>query len=165
LAHNVAIVLILEDDVDFIDNRLIELPVILDDLAKQDWDICYLGNELNIESDSDALFVDYQQDILCAHLYAVQGTILPELITFLETILTRSPGDPAGGPMHYDGALNTFRSQNPSIKTLVLRNPIGLQRSSRTDIHPLRFHDRIPVIKTIVALLRKLKNSSFGFFH
>jgi glycosyl transferase family 25 len=165
LANNVDRVLIIEDDLDFINHRLVELPKIWNELISRDWDICYLGNKLDIKHDSDELFVNYHQDVVCAHLYAVQGKLLPQLIDFLETLLSRSPGDTLGGPMHYDGALNTFRAQNPSINTLLLREPIGFQRSSKTDIHPLRFYDRTPIIRTIIGLLRKLKNAWFSLTH
>lgn len=149
--------LILEDDVDFIKTIYDVLPDVITELNNLEWDICYFGHHLSLDASSGSLFKRYDQGIQTTHFYAVKGEVISHLIAFFELILSRLPGDPKGGPMHVDGAISTFRAQNPDVKTIVLCEPIGYQRPSRTDIHALAIYDRIPVIKNILNLYRKIK--------
>lgn len=160
-AAGVKNLLVLEDDVNFTPTISQTLPAIFLEMDNLDWDICYFGHHLSLEKSSNSLFKRYYEGIQTTHFYAVSRNVMPQLISFLELILTRPPGDPDGGPMHVDGAISTFRAQNPKVKTIVLCDPIGYRRPSRTDIHALRLYDRIPVIKEIMGLCRKLKNNLF----
>jgi len=157
-AHNKGVekLLILEDDVDFVKDIKHVLSEVLDELDVLDWDICYFGHHLSLEQSGDNLFHKYEQGIQTTHFYAVKGEVIPRLISFLELVLSRPPGHPEGGPMHVDGAISTFRGQNADVKTVVLCNPIGYQRPSRTDIHELPLYDRIPLVKNIVSVIRSV---------
>lgn len=157
--HGVNRLLILEDDVNFIKKTNDKLESMLSELSGVQWDICYLGHQLSLNNPEDGkLFQYYDGAIQTTHSYAVKSQVLPELIAFLEAILTREPGDPLGGPMHFDGALNTFRAQNPKTKTVVLCEALTYQRPSKTDIHELFWFDKLPVIRHCVAIVRRLKN-------
>ena len=157
-AHNKGVekLLILEDDVDFVKDIKHVLSEVLDELDVLDWDICYFGHHLSLEQSGDNLFHKYEQGIQTTHFYAVKGEVIPRLISFLELVLSRPPGHPEGGAMHVDGAISTFRGQNADVKTVVLCNPIGYQRPSRTDIHELSLYDRIPLVKNIVSVIRSV---------
>jgi glycosyl transferase family 25 len=106
-----------------------------------------------IRLETERKMVRYTESIGCAHFYAIHRRILTRLLDFLETVQRRSPGDPAGGPMHYDGALATFRAQNPDVVTLIAYPCLGFQRSSRSDIY-IRWYERVPVLKQAADLAR-----------
>ena len=60
--------------------------------------------------------------------------------------------------MHVDGAYCWFRHAHPHFRTLLAVPELGYQRSSRTDIHDLRWFDRVPVAREAVAWLRQWRN-------
>ena len=60
--------------------------------------------------------------------------------------------------MHVDGAYSLFRAQNPEMLTLIATPSMGGQRSSRSDIYPNKWYDRIPGLMGIAGALRTLKN-------
>lgn len=157
LAANSQQLLVLEDDVNFVDNFSAGLADMLKALQRWQWDICYLGHTFTLGNDKPPGFSYCSEPIATSHAYAINAKTLPLLIDYLETVLTRPPGHPLGGPMHYDGAMSMFRAQNPHIKTLILTPPVVYQRPSRTDIHDLAFYDRLPGIRLLANWARKLK--------
>ena len=128
------------------------LPKVLDEviatLRAEEWGIVYLGytDSDKIHMETDKKLVGYTAPVGCTHFYAVHKRIIPRLIAFLEQVQSREPGDPNGGPMHYDGALTTFRAQNPDVLTLLAYPCLGFQRSSRSDIYK-RWYERIPILR------------------
>jgi len=150
-------VLILEDDCKFrrIDESL--QTKLVNAVAKTEWDILYLGHVLPIPGDREFELILSRNPILTAHMYAVKRSCLNRLVKFLEQLMQREEGHPDGGPQHYDGALSTFRFQNPDIKTLVCMPPMARQRSSRSDI-TTGFLDTVPIVRTAVKHLRHIKN-------
>jgi hypothetical protein len=152
-------ILVLEDDVNFSGNfveRFASLTPAIDALG---WDFWYLGALSVTPPVSDAgtsalVTLPSQSAVLGAHMFAVTSAVVAELVPYLEAMLARPAGDPAGGPMHVDGAYGWFRRDHPSVRTVVTTQPLGYQRPSRTDIHQLKWFDRLPVIKAVVGLLR-----------
>ena len=61
--------------------------------------------------------------------------------------------------MHVDGAYSRFRADNPDVRTFVAMPELGYQRPSRTDIHALRWFDRLPIIKDAVQAARQIRGS------
>ncbi len=90
------------------------------------------------------------------HIYVIN---LPDLIPYMAAIYSRPLGDPQGGAMHVDGAYSWFRAAHPQCLTIAPVRSISVQRSSRSDIHPLRWFDRIPVLAPIVGSLRRVRAS------
>ena len=119
-----------------------------------DWDFLYLGHGL--PPASGGRFRPHVGPIMTAHFLAVNGRCLPALIGFLETVLSRPPGHPDGGPMHVDGAYSTFRSQHPQVTTLVAVNSLGHQRSSRSDITP-HWSERQPSLRWLAGVARAVR--------
>lgn len=156
-------ILICEDDLDFASDFTIRVESLTKELASREWDIFYGGYDGNLPNSTETepvMRVDPSVGLQCTHFYAVRGAAIGELIPYLEAILSRSPGDPAGGPMHYDGAISRFRSDFPNLTTLAANPPIGYQRSSRTDIHVTKWFDRVPVAREAVAALRGIRNKT-----
>lgn len=59
--------------------------------------------------------------------------------------------------MPVDGALNWVRRARPDLTALAAAPPIAHQRASRSDIAPLRWFDRLPVIRNMAGLARLLR--------
>jgi hypothetical protein len=86
------------------------------------------------------------------------ASVVPRVVAYLEAILGRTGGDPAGGPMHVDGAYSWFRRDNPDVVTRLVLPQLGFQRRSRTDVHDHRWHDRTPLIAQALTVARRLGN-------
>lgn len=127
-------VLILEDDIAF-SPLLREAAAEVQAALSVPWDFAYLGHIETVASPSPVRFKPYPGPLVTAHCYAVNAPVLDPLIDFLQKVLTRPPGHPDGGPMHFDGALTMFRQANPEWLTLIAEPNLGWQRSTRSDIH------------------------------
>ncbi len=153
-------ILICEDDLDFTPDMISRLPGLLAGLMQQPWDLFY-GSYADLPAGKviapGLIRADPSETIVGLSFYAVRGKAIADLVHYLEAILTRAPGDPAGGPMHVDGAVSHFRADHPQYTTLVASPPIGVQRSSRTDIHDLKWFDRLPVLREVTSILRGLR--------
>jgi hypothetical protein len=153
-------VLVLEDDIDFpggLDASLRRLD------RTGDWDIVYGGHYFLDGRGPGHAANGYRraapaEEFIGLHCYAVSGRILGGLIAGLESFPAGTPGDPLGGPMPVDGAINVLRNRNPSWTCLVAEPPFGNQRSSRTDIGDVKWFDRVALIRAPVAAARLLKN-------
>ena len=156
-------VAIFEDDLDFAADFRTRIASIIEQLKSADWAVFYGGYHMErtpTAATRDAL-VECQPDepIGACHFMVFQGEAILATVRYLEEILARQPGDPEGGPMHVDGAYNWFRRANPQYKTLLAAPELGFQRSSRTDIHDLRWFDTTPLVRECVAVLRLAKNA------
>jgi hypothetical protein len=152
-------VLILEDDLSVSPLLPKFFDEVRESLDAEPWGIAYFGytDSNKIRIDTDRKMVRYSEPIGCAHFYAIHRRILPQLLDFLENLQRRRPGHPAGGPMHYDGALATFRAQNPDVVTLIAYPCLGFQRSSRSDIY-IRWYERVPILRQASDMARKLRS-------
>jgi hypothetical protein len=153
-------ILICEDDLDFSPNCLAQLPSLVASLKTADWSIFYGGYgdpPLGTAIAPDLQRLNSYHGVSCSHFYAIRGRAIADLKDYLEAMLLRPSGDPQGGPMHYDGALSWFRKDHPHHITLAAAPPIGVQRSSRTDIHALRWFDRWPIVRSLASLLRRTR--------
>lgn len=149
-------VLVLEDDIQFSRRISQHGNQAMDALKNIDWDIAYFGHALASTPNAPA-WAKVEQPMLLAHCYAVNGKCLERLTQFLQKILERPAGHPDGGPMHYDGALNTFIQQNPDIQAYYYTLNLGYQRPSRTDLHALSIFDTNPLLRPMTKMGRKLK--------
>ena len=150
--------LVMEDDLE-ISPRL---PGLVDDLASRlavdDWGFAFLGHHLpdDWSPGSPARLEFFDGPGIKNHFYLVNGRILDRLIAFLELVMTRSPGDPEGGPMHVDGAYTVFRQQNPDVRALISHPNLGWQRSSQSDI-TTNWVDQYPVLSDFARIARQVK--------
>ena len=155
-------ILILEDDVNFVEDFIVRMRDVKSALEHADWSIFYGGYAMKTllgTGGAEAVFsADPADSIQTTHFIGFRGEAICDAVSFLETLLSRPSGDPRGGPMHVDGAYNWFRKQFPSRVTLLSVSQLGYQRSSRTDIHAHRWFDRLPGIRSLVGLLRSFAN-------
>lgn len=158
-------VLICEDDMDFTPDALSRLPGLLDRLQADDWSLFYGGFGEGPSGQPVApglVLLTPDQGVSCSHFYAIRGKAIPDLMRYLEAMLSRPAGAAEGGPMHYDGALCWFRAAHPQHVTLAAVPMIGVQRPSRTDIHDRRWFDRWPMVRDLAALARRIRSRRKG---
>jgi len=151
-----------EDDLDFSDDFVERLERMRPALDAQSWSMFYgtylapngipAGGGMLTQAAADTLLINCQ-------FLAFQGDAIGAAASYLEAMLARPAGDPAGGPMHVDGALNWFRQAHPERIVLLATEQMGFERASRTDVHELAWYDRVPVVRELVDGLRKLKPS------
>jgi glycosyl transferase, family 25 len=155
-------ILIFEDDLNFIPDFRQSAEITISALGREDWSFFYGGYVLEapLKPDRGGALVKAEPalPIQTAHFIALHGQTISDVVVYLETLLSRPGGDPRGGPMHVDGAYSEFRRAFPEVPTWLATPQLGYQRSSRSDIHNLRWFDRLPVIRQAVSGLRQLKN-------
>ena len=156
-------ILVLEDDLNFVDDFSSRVHPLLRHLASSGWSIFYGGHRAsvlcNARADTDTLMVVAPEiPIETTHFVGFQAPAIGSIATMLRLFLSRRAGDPEGGPMHVDGAYNWYRRLNPTNVTLAAVPELGYQRSSRSDVHAPAWADRAPLVRDAVAGLRRLKN-------
>lgn len=152
-------VLILEDDVAFSKHITKLGQEAVNQLDGMDWDIAYFGHMRGNDEATPPHWKKVDGEMLQSHLYAVNGKTLSNMIRCFETILSRPTGHPDGGPMHYDGAINTFVMQNPDINAVYFSKNLGYQRPSKTNIQTTSVIDSNPILKPSADIYRRLKLS------
>ncbi len=155
-------VLVLEDDMAFVPGYALRLPNLLRTLAARPWAMVYghAGYDASAHPapDADGLVVlPHVLNLMQLHFLAIDRTSLAVLIPELHAMLGRNPGSPQGGPMHVDGALNWIRRDRPDLIALAVSPAIASQRASRSDIAPARWFDRMPVVRQLVAVARRMR--------
>ena len=162
LADGVGAVIVCEDDLDFARDFGARIATLLPALERLPWDIVYAGFQTPpagdpVDGHPEIRLVAPDHAIVCTHFILYRAPALAALTSYLNRMLARPSGDPAGGPMHVDGAISRFRADNPQFRTLVVVPALGHQRASRTDIHALAWFDRLPVVRDLVTPLRRLR--------
>lgn len=161
-AEGARALMILEDDAGFVRGIDRALAAVLARLASERWDVFYgfVGADARERTEAlgDGLRVlPSDVGMRCSHWVCLRGETIARLREHLETMLAREPGDPAGGPMHVDGAYSHFRRAHPELRTIVADPSLGLQRQSRTDIHDLAWFDRFPLLRESADGMRRLR--------
>lgn len=153
-------VLILEDDVDFAADFAKRIDGVVAQLASSRWGLFYGGGfvERVPAGEGPLRQVPPATAIGASHFVAFQGAAIGEAARFLGAMLERPAGDPRGGPMHVDGAYNWYRRAHAARPTLIAVPELGRQRRSRTDVHELRWFDRLPLVREAVANVRRVRN-------
>ncbi len=158
-------ILVLEDDLNFSKDFGQRFEPLAAQLERKGWDFWYLGAlSVTPPPSVDGALVELPPTsaVLGAHMFAVRAQVIAQLVPYLEAILRRQPGDPEGGPMHVDGAYGWYRRAHPEIRTLLATEALGYQRPSRTDIHALKWFDRLPVVAKLAGALRTARTRLAG---
>ena len=150
---------ILEDDLDFVPGFAQQWQSAMSALEAKTWSIFYPGHVFDtLQRGLSRLAPD--RGVRCTHFMVINGEAIQAVVAGLETILSRPPGHPMGGPMHVDGAYSVIRSQNYSLETYAYFPALGRQRPSRTDVGNLKWFDRVQMLQPIVSMARKIKAQS-----
>ena len=169
-AQGLARVTIFEDDIEFMPGASARLKEVSAALRERPCSIFYGGVDLDAHTmevielasqdsakGSALKAVQPSTPVITAHFITFDGNALELIIPYFEAMLRRAPGHSNGGPMHVDGAYSWFRKEHPELVTLAVAPKLAKQRSSRSDIAPLRWFDRYPIIKNFSELARNLK--------
>lgn len=156
-------ILIFEDDLDLNKNFIEQSEKVLLSLTKNDWDIFYGDYRLfeAIVSDNNStkmISAEFRLDT--TNFLGIKNGVISSLVDYLEQMLARPSGHLLGGPMHVDGAYNWFRRDFPAYITIIATPKLGFQRSSDSDIADLSWKNKLPYIKFIKKLIKKIKNLS-----
>jgi glycosyl transferase family 25 len=163
LRDGIVRLLILEDDLQFGPAVCRAQPALAVRLLRDDWDIAYpghieaLGGDPSGGDPSAPQWLVTEAPLSCAYFYGLNRRVLPALRDYLQSCLLRPAGHPDGGAMHVDGAFSMFRAR-ARLVTLIAVPSLGRQRSSRSDIHPNRWYDRVAPIRGLASIARRLKN-------
>lgn len=154
-ARSLRNVLILEDDLDFVPGIRAAIGPALEALPA-DWGVFYGGCVIDLAPGAGPVTqVAPPTPLRTSHFVAFNGPVIGRLVDYLEAILQRPPGHIDGGPMHVDGAYSRFRADNPTMRVFVAIPELGYQRASRTDIHSLKWFDRMPIVRELVQTIRR----------
>ncbi|HUP10536.1 MAG TPA: glycosyltransferase family 25 protein [Caldimonas sp.] len=156
-------ILVLEDDLDFIDAFPAAMAHASERLATEPWAMFYGGGRMDAPPRRSpargCVALDPDEGVGTTHFYALRGPIIADLANYLELLLARPAGHPDGGPMHVDGAYCWFRRRHPEYLTLLASPELGYQRLSRTDVHDLRWYDRSLGVRHLMSLVRRVRRT------
>ena len=153
---NVARVLIMEDDCEFVPDFANRQAEVARWLESTPWGIAFLGHVESIAGPPGLTKWDPSAALQNLHCYAVAGDVLQRLIQCLEGITLRPAGSPEGGPMSPDGGVSWFRRKNPDVQTVLVNPWLAYQRASRSDLTP-RWFDRVPGLSAVASQARTLR--------
>ena len=159
--QGVSSVLILEDDLNFCERFSEKFEFVARFLTSEPWGMLYgsyFVSEPLKTSSAPCVQAPSQRLIGTTAFLAISGKHIPALVTYLEAMLTRPAGDPQGGPMHIDGAYCWFRRSHTDVITWLAHPALGFQRASKTDVHRLRWFDRVAWLAWLIAKVRRLRN-------
>lgn len=148
-------ILILEDDAIFSRRFAKRQNLIIEQLARTEWDIFYVGHSVSglagVPSEDIASF---NGPLVWAHCYAINRTLMPRLIDYLSAVIETPSGDIRGGKMYIDGAYAYFRQLNPEVRCFVTSPCASVQKGSRSDLGSAS-HNYFP---KLVAAARSLRD-------
>jgi hypothetical protein len=155
-------VLILEDDCNLSSDCIARLHALGTTEFAGQWELFYggtLSEDACQPSGTGWAALAPELALMGAHFIAVRGPAISGIADYFKAMLARPSGDPAGGPMHVDGAYSWYRREHPAALSVLASPAIAYQRSSRTDVHGTRRFDALPGARHGVAAARRLKNT------
>jgi len=155
-------VLVIEDDLTLSPLIHTHLGELVRELESKPWGIVYLGHIESVSESGPPRLTPVDRPLITCHLYAVNGPVIPRLRDYLNEVLERQPGDPLGGPMHYDGAVNMFRQFNPDVQSLLAEPNLGKQRLSRSNINA-PWYEELPVLRNAADGYRIVRRMIRGY--
>ena len=146
----------LEDDFDFTGDGVARVVPILAQLVQKDWGFFYGAHVLPPSERQGLIEIASDEPVLTASFVGFRGSVIPDLVGFLEAMQLRPGGSPDYGPMHVDGAYTFFRMLHPQHSTFVAFPSLGRQRSSPSDITARGMVlDRWHATRGVAALMRR----------
>jgi glycosyl transferase, family 25 len=136
-AQRDASVLILEDDCAF-------GPLRPDYDFGEGWDIFYGGYYAKRPEDLAG------SDIMGSHMMGFSARAAKDIVTYLDGI------EYCGTHPPIDAAYIWYRRDHPNVPTYFASPPLAHQRSSRSDVADLSFFDRLPILREVAGLARRV---------
>jgi glycosyl transferase family 25 len=127
-------VLVLEDDAIFSRRFVKRQSSVVEHLSNIEWDIVYIGHSISDPPSAQSDLTRFNGDLIWAHCYAVNRTIMPKLIEYLSGTIETPSGDLRGGKMYIDGAYTLFRRLNPDVKCFVTSPCLSVQKGSSSNL-------------------------------
>lgn len=152
-------VLVFEDDIAICNVDAQAVSEISRQLATMPWAVVYFGYIRPQPKRFSTGLHRTDERTMGGHFYGIRGPMIERMVEFMDACELRPPGDPRGGPMFRDGAFNHYRKLHPETAVYLASPALGVQRSSRTDLHELRLYDRLPILKSLAQSIRSLKSS------
>lgn len=152
-------VLIAEDDMRLVLPPPRDLAATLAPLEGDGWDFFWGGYhhpERFLGEGRGLIDLGTRFSIGGTHLYGVHRRVLPALIAAMHQLLEDNRAG-VGRAQHVDLLYHHFRSGRTGTVTLVLSPALAVQRPSRSDVQPLRLVDRLPVLRSLAALARRVR--------
>jgi glycosyl transferase family 25 len=150
-------ILVFEDDIVFRKTPELEISKIAKGLSQESWDVVYFGYLKPEFAAFKGPLSAWPHDTLGGHFYAVHGNFFETMVQYMNECEARPQGHPEGGPMSRDGVYNHIRYVRPNTRILLAVPNLAFQGSSRTDISPLRFFDRIIWLRSSLQFFRSIK--------
>lgn len=154
--------LVLEDDVRFSSSYAV-IGGLISGLPSG-WSFFYGGHEQLPErrtrwSETGLIEIEGDVEFIGAHCYAINASAIPKVVSGLDTFLSRPRGHVDGGPMPIDGAFNIARRQL-GLRSFAVIPPVAHQRSSKSDIAPLKWFDSAFLARDVAPMVRRMRNSA-----
>ncbi len=150
---------ILEDDAIFSRSMIAKQQELVDALVNRSWDLCFFGHSENrrILQHPKGLIpapIDFYQ----AHCYAVNASVLPRVVAYLEENLRNPPGHPRGGRMYIDAAYTMFRRLDSDAVCLMCNPSIARQKGCVSSLNSAPWYDRFRPSRPLVAFARQCRD-------
>ncbi len=158
-------ILMFEDDLDFVPGFGAAIGPACDMLDVLGFDIFYGGYEFpdgrgHVDPAATPLtLAEHRRAVRLAHFMGFARGTIEGLVPYLEAMLSRPRGDPAGGAMDVDGAYCWYREAHPELSTWLAQPQLGVQRPSRTDISPPGPLDTLPLGMPLRRAVRGVKRA------
>jgi glycosyl transferase, family 25 len=151
-------VLVFEDDVFFKPVSGATIEGILEALDRTSWDVIYFGYARPNDGSLKGPLAPWPDKTIGGHFYGVNGPFIRRMADYMQACEERPAEHPKGGPTFRDGAYYNVRLVYPDIRVFLAVPNLAEQRSSRTDLHPLKIYDRLRWMRPIMRGVRKIKN-------
>jgi hypothetical protein len=151
-------VLVFEDDVLFKSISAAAIDRILDALDRTPWDVVYFGYVMPDDKALSGPLTAWKDKTIGGHFYGVNGSFIHKMAVYMTDCEQRPSNHPMGGPTYRDGAYNRIHAVFPGVRVYLAVPNLAEQRSSRTDLHPLKFYDKFVWLRPALEELRILKN-------
>lgn len=154
-------VLVLEDDAIFRTqfHHANSQEQLLKELSENAWDFCFIGHSVPTSrlAGSPPL-VKYNEPFKWSHCYLVNARALPPIVEYLQQVLVREPGHPAGGKMYIDGAFSHYRRLNPHVACWITKPCMSIQAGSPSGLGRRSWYDQNPITSKMTGYLRKIRD-------
>ena len=133
--------------------------VLAENLRSHHWDEFFIGHSISSGlPNSPSGLVRFTGEMLWAHCYGVNRSVMPRLIDYFLKTIERPSDHPKGGKMYVDGAHNVFRRLNPDVVCLLSSPCLSVQKGSPSGLSSGHWYDRRRVPATIAAFARSIRD-------